>query len=132
MRTKEKGQSGIFVWKVDEEGKRKEKSMHTLDKFCNLDFTTLLETKIPGYDIQNLREEIEFERSFMSQILGIKRTAYFNVLKRKFLDVSQIDILSNFAKVFKKGLEAFENDGDDLEMFLNKENQNLGNIKPKE
>lgn len=133
MRTKEKDtQAGIFVWRIDEEGKRKEKSMTTLNKFCNLNFTTLFDAKIPGYYIRNLREEIEFERSFMSQILGIKRTAYFNVLKRKSLDVSQVDVLSNFAKVYRQGLEAFENDADDLEMFLNRENQNLGNIKPKE
>ncbi len=132
MRTREKVQSGIFVWKVDEQGIRTERSMNTLNKFCNLNFTTLPETKFPGSVVRNLTEEIEFERSFMSQVLGIKRTAYFNILKRKFLDINQIDILSNFAKVYKKGLETFENDADDLELFLNKENPNLGNIKPKE
>ena len=40
--------------------------------------------------------------------------------------------LSFFARVFKKGHEAFEYDADDLMTFLKRENKNLGNIKPQE
>ncbi len=130
MRTRKKSQQ-LIVWKQNEKGVREERHWNTLLNLCEINYSNL-HNKYTGLIIRDLIDETDFKQKIIENILGVGRTAYFKTLKKDFLDVSQVDVLSSFAKVYRQGLEAFEYDADDLEMFLNMSNKNLGNVIPRE
>jgi len=85
---------------------------------------------IPGSKVRLMQDAVGLESDDMAKILRIGRSTYFNVLKKKRLDPEYIDVLSSVAKLWQKGLGAFDNDLDDLQEFFRSKNINLGNIKP--
>jgi uncharacterized protein (DUF2384 family) len=77
-----------------------------------------------------MQEAVGLESEDMAKILRIGRSTYFNIIKKERLDPEYIDVLSSVAKLWQKGLGAFDNDLDDLQEFFHSRNINLGNIKP--
>ena len=121
----------IIVFRQSEEGVREKVSWNTLPIFCNINYSNLHK----GYEsilLKRLIKETLFKQKTIEDLLGLKRSAYFKLLKNPLLDINHVDKLAVFSRLILEGLEAFDYDSDDLFRFMDMENHSLGGVKPRE
>jgi len=86
--------------------------------------------EIPGKFIRQLESATALDAIQLASILGMSKSKYYRIIKEKVLELNEVDILSNFLKVWKKGINAFDGIFEDFEEFLKTTNTNLGAVKP--
>ena len=85
---------------------------------------------LPGQAITEIVKEAAIGREVIQGVLGVGKSAYYALIKKPRLEVDHIDILSNFSRVWQKGLETFEGNVEAFGEFMHTRNKNLGGVKP--
>lgn len=101
-----------------------------LDELANIPSYHIPDSQYNGMIVKELQEEIYLSREDMEKVMGVKKSGYYSILGKPVLDPDQVDTLSNFARVWQKGLNTFDFDIDAFNEFLHTKNRNLGGIVP--
>jgi len=106
------------------------KSGSKLKELAKIPSYQLPEKRYNGMIVKEIQEEIYLSREVMERVMGVKKSGYYSILGKPLLDPDQVDRLSNFARVWLKGLNTFEGDSDAFNEFMHVKNRNLGGILP--
>ncbi len=110
-------------------GKNKRKASK-LNELAKITSHQLPDVRYNGMIVKELQEEIYLPRENMEKVMGVKKSGYYSILGKALLDPDQVDTLSNFARVWLKGLNTFDFDAASFNEFLHTKNRNLGGVLP--
>ncbi|MBV6645328.1 MAG: DUF2384 domain-containing protein [Cyclobacteriaceae bacterium] len=89
-------------------------------------------THLEGEALQQIQKETSLSAQILSEVLGVGKSKYYDLLKAKDLDSKSVDALADLAALWQKGVEAFDEKPHLLQEWLNTRNKNLGGIYPLE
>jgi putative toxin-antitoxin system antitoxin component (TIGR02293 family) len=82
--------------------------------------------QIPGYFVKQLESATDLDAIQLASILGMSKSKYYRVLKEEVLELNEVDVLASLLKLWKMGINAFDQIAEDFDEFLNTTNTNLG------
>lgn len=88
------------------------------------------EIEIPGSIIQFLPDITNLSVSNLADLLEMSTSSYYRKIRTGLLEMNSVDKMSSLLKIYQKGIEAFENNREDFEEWLNTQIPSLGHIKP--
>jgi len=102
-------------------GKRNYAQFHHM---VDLTFSEMGNFSLPGEMIDALEDAFGITTDEMIQILHVSKSTYYQILKTRKLSRKHLEILISIAKIFDKGVEAFE-DLIDFRVWLHEANVSL-------
>ncbi len=109
------------------EGKRRLNNLRKL-----LGYEGVGELKIPGSFLSVMPKITNLPVTDVAQLLDISKSTYYRVKEEDILEMETVDKLSSVLRIYQRGLEAFEDDKEDFEDWLNTKIPSLGNKEPLE
>ena len=88
------------------------------------------EIEVPGSIIRFLPDITNLSVSDLAGLLEMSTSSYYRKIRSGLLEMDSVDKMSSLLKIYQKGIEAFEDNRDDFEEWLNTQIPNLGNKKP--
>lgn len=85
---------------------------------------------LSGRAVAHLQEQMFLTSQALSDVMGISKSKYYELLKQPSIDASTVDALVDFSVTWQKGLDAFDGDWDLFMQWLSTQNENLGGIEP--
>ena len=117
-----------------EKKKAKEPIVHyhkpILNFLLGMSYDDLYKTKLPGKSLGRIQEQTSLSATDLAQVMGISKSKYYNLLDQDYLDFESIDAMVDFATLWQKGLDAFDDNVIHLNEWLDTRNENIGGIKP--
>lgn len=95
-----------------------------------LNFNQIDETHLSGKSLVEIQHQTSLSSQDIAGVMGVSKSKYYELLQVGDLGSKNIDALVDFAMLWKKGLNAFDDNQDLLNEWLVARNANLGNIKP--
>ncbi len=86
--------------------------------------------EIPGSVMQFLPDITNLSVRDLADLLEISTSSYYRKIGTDLIEMNFVDKMSSLLKIYQKGIEAFDNNRDDFEEWLNTQIPGLGNIKP--
>jgi uncharacterized protein (DUF2384 family) len=101
-----------------------------LTKLNQMSFDELERAHIPGEKLNEIQEETSLEAQDVAGILGVSMSKYYKLLRLDDIGYKSIDALADFATLWQKGIDAFDDNSALLNEWLETRNVNLGHFKP--
>ena len=98
----------------------------------NMSFNEINEAHFPGEKLLEVQEQTSLSAQDLAGIVGVSKSKYYELLQLSDIGTKNIDALADFAALWQKGVDAFDDDTSLLNEWLLARNINLGNIKPVE
>lgn len=86
--------------------------------------------QISGDVLTGLQEETSLSAQAIADAVGVSKSKYYELIKQDRLSLKNLDALADFATLWQKGIEAFDDDQAILSEWMQTRNTNLGGIKP--
>ena len=97
-----------------------------------LSFNDLGTAHFPGKKLLEVQEQTALSAQDLAGIVGVSKSKYYELLQLDDIGTKNIDALADFAALWQKGVDAFDDDTTLLNEWLISRNINLGNIMPVE
>jgi uncharacterized protein (DUF2384 family) len=101
-----------------------------LSVLYGLSFNKINDTHLSGKSLVELQKQTSLTAQDIAGVVGVSKSKYYELLQLNDLGNKNIDALVDFAILWKKGLNAFDEDQELLNKWLVSRNTNLGNIQP--
>lgn len=101
-----------------------------LSVLYGLNFNNIHETHLPGQSLIELQKQTSLTAQDIAGVVGVSKSKYYELLQLDDLGRKNIDAIVDFAMLWKKGLNAFDDDQELLNEWLVSRNTSLGNIRP--
>ncbi|RLD23726.1 MAG: hypothetical protein DRI71_04595 [Bacteroidetes bacterium] len=101
-----------------------------LDSLYGMSYEDIEKINLPGKSLTTIQQQTSLGAMDLAQVMGVSKSTYYNLLDEETLDSETIDAMVDFAVLWQKGLEAFDEDASLLNEWLETRNTNLGGIKP--
>ena len=88
------------------------------------------ELKIPGSFLSAMPKITNLPVTDIAELLDISKSTYYRAKEGHILEMETVDKLSSVLKIYQRGLEAFEDDKEDFENWLNTKIPSLASRKP--
>ena len=88
------------------------------------------EMEVPGSIMRFLPDITNLSVNDLTGLLEMSTSSYYRKIRTGLLEMDSVDKMSSLLKIYQKGFEAFEDNRDDFEEWLNTRIPNLGNKKP--
>ena len=103
-----------------------------LNVLNNMSFNEIIDARFSGEKLLEVQEQTSLGAQELAGIVGVSKSKYYELLQLKDIGTKSIDALADFAALWQKGVDAFDDDTSLLNEWLFTRNINLGNIKPVE
>ncbi len=103
-----------------------------LSALISMSYGDIQEMRLPGQSLIEIQQQTLLSAQDIAGIVGVSKSKYYELVQMEDLGSKNIDALADFATLWQKGLDAFDEDDSLLNEWLETRNQNLGNIKPTE
>jgi len=103
-----------------------------LNFLLGMSYDDLHKTKLPGRSLGEIQEQTSLSATDLAQVMGISKSKYYNLLDQDYLELESIDAMVDFATLWQKGLDAFDDNVVYLNEWLSTRNENIGWRKPTE
>ncbi len=90
----------------------------------------IYEMRLSGQSLVDIQNQTSLSAQDLAGIVGVSKSKYYELIQMDDLGSKHIDALADFATLWQKGLEAFDDEESLLYEWLETRNENLGNIKP--
>jgi len=101
-----------------------------LSVLYNMSFIDIRDAHFPGEKLLEVQEQTSLNANDLAGIIGISKSKYYELLQMDDIGSKNIDALADFATLWQKAVDAFDDDTVLLREWLETRNINLGNIKP--
>lgn len=101
-----------------------------LSVLYGLNFNNIHETHLPGQSLIELQKQTSLTAQDIAGVVGVSKSKYYELLQLDDLGRKNIDAIVDFAMLWKKGLNAFDDDQELLNEWLVSRSTSLGNIRP--
>ena len=95
-----------------------------------MSYRDIHEMRLSGQSLVDIQNQTSLSAQDLAGILGVSKSKYYELIQLDDLGSKDIDALADFATLWQKGLEAFDDEESLLNEWLGMRNENLGNIKP--
>jgi hypothetical protein len=95
-----------------------------------MSFDELEKARFSGDKLIEVQEETSLEAQDVAGILGVSMSKYYKLLRLDDIGYKSIDALADFATLWQKGIDAFDDNSALLNEWLETRNVNLGHFKP--
>jgi len=106
--------------------------MPLLSILYDMSFVDVTSSKFAGKKLLEVQEQTSLKAQELAGVLGVSKSKYYELLQMENIGSKNLDALADFATLWLKGVEAFDNNIELLNEWLETRNINLGNIKPLE
>jgi hypothetical protein len=103
-----------------------------LSVLYNMSFIEVSDAHFSGEKLLEVQEQTSLGAHYLAGIVGVSKSKYYELLQMDDIGPKNIDALADFAALWQKGIDAFDDDTALLNEWLETRNINLGNIKPVE
>lgn len=107
-------------------------SVSLLSALYNMSFHEVSDTHLSGEKLLEVQEQTSLRAQDLAGIVGVSKSKYYELLQMDDIGPKNIDALADFAALWQKGVDAFDDETGLLNEWLETRNINLGNIKPVE
>ncbi|MEQ8238547.1 MAG: hypothetical protein RIA69_05000 [Cyclobacteriaceae bacterium] len=98
--------------------------------YANFSVEEISKAPMTGATLSKIQENTSLSAQTLTAALEISKSKYYDMLQSDKLDFKTKDALVDLAYLWEKGMEAFDDNQDNLIEWLNAKNDNLGGIKP--
>lgn len=107
-------------------------SVSLLSALYNMSFHEVSDIHLSGEKLLEVQEQTSLGAQDLAGIVGVSKSKYYELLQMDDIGPKNIDALADFAALWQKGVDAFDDETGLLNEWLETRNINLGNIKPVE
>lgn len=101
-----------------------------LSALHNMSVNEISDTHFSGENLLELQKQTSLAAQDIAAIVGVSKSKYYELLQMENIGPKNVDALADFAALWQKGIDAFDDDSALLNEWLETRNVNLGNIKP--
>lgn len=95
-----------------------------------LSYNDLDTMHLPGSSLVEIQQQTALSAQTIASIVGVSKSKFYDLVRLDDLGAKNIDALADFAALWQKGLDAFDDDIELLNEWLETRNLNLGSIRP--
>ncbi len=103
-----------------------------LSVLIGMSYHDISDKYLPGQSLIDIQDQTCLSAQDIAGIVGVSKSKYYELVQLDRLGSKHLDALADFAMLWQKGLDAFDEDTALLNEWLTLRNTNLGNIKPLE
>ncbi len=118
--------------KVEEPAVAYRMRVEPLDYLAQMSVQELDQVKLSGDALVALQQKTTLSPQALADVVGVSKSKYYELVRMDKLSSKNLDALADFATLWQKGIEAFDEDQSLLKEWLHTRNENLGGIRPVE